>query len=584
MMVSLKKSVMILGTLLLFTVWAGCLVDSPTSPVSQSSDTNSVSIEKNVPLDTIRATADFDVPGRYIVQLVPSKSPAKDMAATLAVRHGFYLDHVYQTALRGFAAGMTDAEAAALALDPEVLTVEHDRVMTVFGQSLPTGVDRMDVERNPYSGINGASQMVDVDIAIVDTGIDSHHPDLNVVGGVRILGGVVDPNFDDGFGHGTHVAGIAAALNDDQGVVGVAPGARLWGVKVLDDSGSGNLSDIIAGLDWVAARGDVIDVINMSLGGLGWSDAYHNAVVGCVNKGIVVVVAAGNMHLDVYGFDHNIGNWDDTVPAAFPEAMTISALADSDGLPGGMGGATSSGADDTFASFSNYATGVVPVNPVNSPGAAIDLMLPGVDIVSTIPGGGYAPLSGTSMASPHGAGLVALYIAEHGRASDAAGVYAIRQALIDQGAAQAGSWGLSAASDPDGHLDPLGMAAPLVDFQDVGFVSFEAPAVVVQGETIHTRIRLSNRGTLAVTAPVTVRMFESGTGRELITPRTATGGIPVGTTFLGTPHFPTNASVTPGVYTLVVEHDFTDGLDFNNSMTVQVEIIAPVLGSVVANP
>ncbi len=584
MMGKFSRNVRIFGVLLIMMAWWGCSSDSPTAPTASTGNTQSLAAVKNLTLDSVHQTVDYELPGRYIVQLVASKSPAKEMANTLANRHGFAVGQVYQSAVKGFVAEMTVDEAATLAADPEVMTVEHDKIMTVFGQTLPTGVDRLDVERNPYAGFDGGSSPVDVDIAIVDTGIDANHPDLNVVGGVRFIGGVQDPDFMDGFGHGTHVAGIAAALNNDLGVVGVAPGARLWGVKVLDDNGSGNLSDIIAGLDWVAAHSDVIEVLNMSLGGFGWSDAYRSAVAGCVNQGVVVVVAAGNMHLDIFGFDHNIGNWDDTVPAAFPEAMTISALADNDGLPGGLGAATSAGADDTFASFSNYATGAVPNNPVTSTGAGIDLMLPGVDILSTIPGGGYAPLSGTSMASPHGAGLVALYIAEHGRATDASGVYAIRQALIDQGAAQTSSWGLAAASDPDGHLDPVGMAAPQVDFADIGFVSFEAPEVITQGETIRTRIRLSNRGTLAVTTPVTVRMFESTTGRELIVPRTATNGIPVGTTILGTPHFPTNASVAPGLYTLVVEHDFVDGITFNNSMSVQVEIVPPVSGLVVSNP
>jgi len=152
-------------------------------------------------------------------------------------------------------------------------------------------------------------------------------------------------------------------------------------VKVLNSKGSGYLSDIIKGLDWVAARSADIEVINMSLGGQGLSTSYRNAIATCVGKGIVVVVAAGNESSDVYGKDGNFETSDDIIPAAYPEAMAISALADSDGNYGGSGQATSYGADDSFATFSNFSKSVVSGKPVTSSGAAIDLMLPGVSIL-----------------------------------------------------------------------------------------------------------------------------------------------------------------------------------------------------------
>ncbi len=570
---------------LLIIAWAGCSGDSPTTPDQAGSEITApaAGLQKTLPAGEVRPTLDEVLPGRYIVQLNGDKGSVKAMATDLAKRHGFTVDHLYQDAVRGFAAGMTADQAKQLAGESVVLTVEPDRLMTVFAQHVPTGVDRMDVERNPGAGIEAGPVAVDVDIAIIDTGIDPDHPDLNVVGGVKLVGGVPDPDFSDGFGHGTHVAGIAAARNDGRGIVGVAPGARLWAVKVMRDNGTGSLSDIIAGLDWVAARADEIEVINMSLGGFGWSDAYRSAVQGCVNQGVVVVVAAGNMGMDVYGFDRTIGNWDDTTPAAFPEAMTISALADSDGLPGGLGAATSSGADDSSPGFSNTSHTVVAGNPVNSPGAAIDLMLPGVDIISTVPGGGYEAMTGTSMASPHGAGLVALYIASHGRATDAAGVYAIRQALIDAGAPQDSAWGLANGSDPDGNPEPIGMAAPLSSFTDVGFRFFKAQETIYPGQTIHASVIMGNRGTTDVVVPVTVTMIEPESGREVMTPRTAPT-LALGQTLTSFPHIRTPSSLSPGVYTLVVQHDFVDDLGFNDSMSIEIEVLpAPQGRQIVAD-
>ena len=149
-----------------------------------------------------------------------------------------------------------------------------------------------------------------------------------------------------------------------------------------------------------------VDVVNMSVGWLesdANSRAFHRtAIQGAVNAGIVVVVAAGNEEDDVYGPDGTLDNDSDYIPASFPEAATISALADSDGEPGGNGADTSAGKDDSFASFSNFSASVAAGNPVTSPGDAIDLLLPGVSILSTYKGGMHATYSGTSMSSPHG--------------------------------------------------------------------------------------------------------------------------------------------------------------------------------------
>lgn len=204
----------------------------------------------------------------------------------------------------------------------------------------------------------------------------------------------------DDNGHGTHVAGIAAAIDNDQGVLGVAPGARIWAVKVLDESGSGTFADVICGLDWVVANQATIDVVNLSLSGVGsdgpcFSSALHNAICNVVNAGIPVVVAAGNQGT-------NAAN---RVPASFDEVITVGGFSDSDGAPGGLGGPSCFGADDTYLGFSNF-------------GPDVDLAAPGDCILSIDPGGGTSRESGTSEASPHVAGalarFVASFVAAHG--------------------------------------------------------------------------------------------------------------------------------------------------------------------------
>lgn len=174
-----------------------------------------------------------------------------------------------------------------------------------------------------------------------------------------------------------------------------------------------------------------------------------------------------NERRDIYGTDNTFGTSDDTIPASFPEVGTISALADFDGRPGGLGSGSYSYAvgctesrDDSFACFSNFAKNNAN-SPVTSSGGKIDMMLPGTAIVSTYMNGQYASTHGTSQASPHAAGLAALYIARNGRATTASGVYSIRQALINLGYGQTSTNGLTTQDDPDVRNEPLGWAATL---------------------------------------------------------------------------------------------------------------------------
>ena len=382
--------------------------------------------------------------GRHIVVLVAGADPVR--AAHSA---GAAPVHVYRHALRGFSAPLPAPALAHLRSNPNVLFIQPDTTVEAVAQILPEGVDRIDTDLNPTANIDGNHAEIPVDVAVIDTGVDLDHPDLNVAGGVAYAGNSRKGG-DDDEGHGSHVAGTIAAMDNNIGVVGVAPGARIWAVKVLDRDGSGYLSDVIAGVDWVTANSDIIEVANMSLSGAGSDDtdggncldsqdAYHLAICNSVHAGVVYVVAAGNASSDAATRQ----------PAAYDEVITVSALADFDGQPGGAGSGNyafsscTENVDDSFACFSNY-------------GHDVDIMAPGVGIYSTYYRGGYADSSGTSMASPHVAGAVALYIAEHGRAYDYNGVMAIRQALIDAGdPAPCDTPNGVCTDDPDGIQEPL---------------------------------------------------------------------------------------------------------------------------------
>lgn len=268
------------------------------------------------------------------------------------------------------------------------------RPPTPAPQVLPTGVNRIDADLNPLAAIarDGTTAAAsEVGIAVLDTGIFPHR-DLNVRPGKACIGTTGTTDLD---GHGTHVAGTAAAIDNTLGVVGVSPGSPVYPVKVLGDDGGGTYGSIICGLDWVVANRATVDVVNMSLGGTDprpttcATDAFHRAVCNVVGAGIPVVVAAGN----------EASPADSSAPAKFDEAITVSAFADSNGVAGGGGAPTCAGnGDDAFSrSYSNFDPDV-------------DIAAPGDCIASTFPGDTYRVLTGTSMASPHVAGAVALYI------------------------------------------------------------------------------------------------------------------------------------------------------------------------------
>ncbi|MFO7538971.1 MAG: S8 family peptidase [Chloroflexota bacterium] len=400
------------------------------------------------------ASGDY-IPNQYIVKLQPHiNSQAASQA--LASTHNMGVGQVYSHAFNGFSAHIPQGRLNALQNDPRVVSIVPDEVLYISQppcgtpnggpcppddddgggndgggdstQVIPTGINRIFAPNSSFNIGSGTANFSGVEVAVIDSGIDGNHPDLNVLGGINFSGGP-SHRWSDGNGHGTHVAGTIAALDNDFGVVGVAPGAGLWAVKVCGNSGSCSLSAIIAGIDWVTANANRISVANMSLGGTGspgscTDGGYREAVCNSVAAGVTYVVAAGNSAADAANFR----------PANFPEVITVSALADFDGLPGGLGSPTCrTDTDDTLANFSNY-------------GSVVDLIAPGVCILSTWPSNSYNTISGTSMASPHVAGAAALYIHQNPGASPAQ----VRNALVN-----AGNYNWDNSTDPDGIKEPL---------------------------------------------------------------------------------------------------------------------------------
>lgn len=380
----------------------------------------------------------------YLVSLRPAAGDPSAFAALSGDTLGFTVLETYANAVSGFAATMSPAARAALAADPRVAAIEAVRPLRATAQEVPRGLIRIHADKSPGASIDDVDEpRIDVNVAVLDTGIDTSHPDLNVAGGYSCARG---RSYDDKYGHGTHAAGIIGARDDRTGVVGVAPGARVYGVKVLDDDANGTTRELLCGIEWVTStrtdndpRND-IDVANLSLGGVGTDDGncgntdkdiLHQAVCKSVAEGVTYVVAAGNDHEDASTL----------VPAAYSEVITVSALADSDGQSGGAGGSPACRADedDTLANFSNY-------------GPAVDIIAPGVCIYSTMPmdstlgeTAGYGTLTGTSFAAPHVAGAAALYISQHRGATPSQ----VRNALI-----AAGNFDWDARDDPDNQKEP----------------------------------------------------------------------------------------------------------------------------------
>jgi len=318
-----------------------------------------------------QAPAGQAVAGSYIVTVRTGETP-KDVAKEEGVR----TRHVYSKVMKGFAAKLTPEQLSDLRSNDSVAAIEEDQKITVSGTqyNAPWGLDRIDQRNRPLDGSYGFSRNGSgVTAYIIDTGIDTSHSDFG--GRARNVFDAFGSNGRDCQGHGTHVAGTVGG-----NTYGVAKGVALRGVRVLNCEGSGSTSGIVAGFDWVRANAVKPAVANASLG-CGYSSALNNAASNLANSGVHLSVAAGNENQDACNVS----------PASATGPISVAA----------------SDSSDRKASFSNY-------------GSCTDVYAPGVQITSTRMGGGSTALSGTSMASPHVAGVAALLKATYGDASSSA--------------------------------------------------------------------------------------------------------------------------------------------------------------------
>jgi subtilisin len=359
----------------------------------------------------------------------PGQSAQNQAAAAAVARgHGVQATHYYNSALSGFAARVPEARLQQLQNDPRVASVEIDQPVWLArppweggggggggsGQTTPWGVERVGgVQANTGAGIR---------VYVLDTGIDGGHRDLDVRGGFAVeacKGRGCTADWHDDHGHGTHVAGTVGALDNDVDVVGVAPGVHLYAVKVLNKNGSGTRSGVIAGVDWVTSQAQSLGapvIANMSLGGSGsksgtcssggfsGTDTYHEALCNSARAGVVYAVAAGN----------DGGDAANAVPAAYDDAViTVSATNSS----------------DDWTSWSNWGNKSASWTSNNS--APVGIAAPGASILSTRTGGGTTTMSGTSMASPHVAGGLALALKKSPQSANYSAFTNLRSSLLN---------------------------------------------------------------------------------------------------------------------------------------------------------
>ncbi len=477
-----------------------------SAPAASAADVDSIfeapleeepASEGELPYTSLGASPDSDE-GRYIVVLEDSVDHPARVAHAQARRRDGEVNLVYHRVLRGYAAILPKDEVAALRREPNVKYVTADRKVEIASQETPTGIERIGASANEGLRIDEANDLrVNADVAVIDTGIDFEHPDLNVVARTDCVPASEDPETqectdDAGFdanGHGTHVAGTIGALDNGEGVVGVAPGARLWAVKVLNANGIGWDSWIISAVEWVTAHAAQIEAANMSLGRKGSNQAVAEAIEASAEAGVVYAIAAGNSTADTSGYS----------PAGNPDAITVSALADYDGKAGGEAeplkyntcdevSEENWGPDDALAGFSNF-------------GEKVNVAAPGVCIRSTVPGGGYGYKSGTSMAAPHVAGAAAL-LASAENPEDLEDVEAIRATIEEEGSQ---AW---EDTSEDGTQEPL------LDVSDeAAFDPADQVAVTVAPEVLSTT-EASLRGEVNPGGLETEYFFEYGDTAE----------------------------------------------------------------------
>lgn len=399
-------------------------------------------------------------------------------------------------------------------------------------QPLPWGVDRIDAEY-AWTGSTGDG----VNVAVLDTGIDTNHPDLaaNLEGGYSAVNRDTT-NVEDKNGHGTHVSGTIAALNNDFGVVGVGPAIDLYAVQISRGAII-RLTDILEGINWcVGTLGgdpdDDIQVMNMSYGG-GYSKSEDDALQTAYEAGIVLVSSAGNE-----------GGEPVTYPAALPQVIAVSATDRSDDI----------------AWFS-------------STGSQVELAAPGVSIYSTYKGGSYETLSGTSMAGPHVAGVAALYIASNPGSTPEQVRLALQTSAEDLGAT--GKDNLYGYGLVDAENAVLGTTSgdnlPVAAVTDIAITAVTAvPESVMQGEPVEVSVTVENIGNQDVTTDINVTLTDD-TDSVTIGTQTILGGLAADASTTLTFSWDTS-SASPGDHTLTASHNFADDDASNDSRSTTVSV------------
>lgn len=531
-----------------------------------------------LPASASTATDPAVVPGSWIVELNGGHDPRSE-SAKLARQNNGRVGHVYTAAISGFSFYGSDRAAANLARNPKVSRVEPNRRVHAVG-TVPTGVRRIDSRDSNGTHTISSSTGTGVSVAVLDTGVDDTHTELNgrVSAGKSCISSEPDPTAD-GHGHGTHVSGTVAGTS-----VGVAPGATIVPVKVLDSSGSGDWATVMCGVDYVTANASTIKVANMSLGGSSSesggcsSSTLHTAICNSVAAGVSYMVSSGNDSRDASGY----------VPAKYPAVMTVSAFSDLDGVRDPADGSECVGfgrwkdCDETFARFSNYGT-------------IVDIMAPGVRIYSSVPGG-YDTYSGTSMSAPHVAGVAALVLEDN-----TLSVADLEARLKGNGecpnagwapadGACAGTW----SGDGDGVAEPMVNAAravanasgvgggtisdPVETGTIAGTVTVAGTTTAIAGATV-TVDNTTHTATTDTNGAYTLAGVPVGTGYSVTA--TATGydavthtGIAVTADTTTTVHFALSATPEPepGSYTTSVSYAPSGGPQGDKHMDVTVNV------------
>jgi subtilisin family serine protease len=337
------------------------------------------------------------IPDTYIVVFDEGAvGDPRAVANEHAQANGLRLKHVYRRAIEGYAAVFPNEQSRQrVENDPRVDYVEQDGVVNAAAQTQPWGVDKIEAQKSSTLAGNGSGSVSNVRAYVIDSGIYTAHRDLKVVNHVNFAGG----ENKDCNGHGTHVAGTVAAKDDTNDVVGVAPGADLYGVKVLGCNNTGSWSGVIAGVDWVTANATLPAVANMSLSG-GASQAVDDAVRKSAKPrsqgggGVFYALAAGNDGANACNYSPARAGRTQNADGTWNKNNGVMTVAATDKL-------------DAETSFSNW-------------GNCVDIWAPGASILSTKMGGGTTTMSGTSMASPHGAGGGALYLSKNTGSSPSA--------------------------------------------------------------------------------------------------------------------------------------------------------------------